>query len=72
MNIYTAEFYGHYLGGYALIFAVSEDHARELLAVALDTEGLAPKQKELPAITLRGRAVASTKPQGVILWNGDY
>lgn len=64
LKVYTAHFYGHYLGGHAVIRAYSEEHARELLAPVLKADGL--------AISIISIKLVPAKPGVTMQFNGDY
>lgn len=76
MNVYTCDDHvGHWpVGTASVIVAETELQAYELLRAALIENGLntevlsAEKKGEMPTFQL----VDSTKPQAIVLQNGDY
>lgn len=66
MKLYrTHNLYGVWLGAKAIILAISEQHARELLAPELIANGIGQDEYTLEEVDL-------TVPQAIVLDNGDY
>lgn len=66
-KVFTAGFGGHYMGGYAVISATSEEEAREMLKVEMEKHGLANK---VDSIELKELNI--TKSKAIVLFDGDY
>lgn len=69
LKVYTAHFYGHYIGGHAVIRAYSEAHARELLAPVLKDSGLADVNLTEDKVTIK---LVPAKPWVDLQFDGDY
>jgi len=72
MKIYTADFAGVWLTGYAVIFANDKAHAHRQLAAALTDRKLADKQTTLPELTLQADALKGEPARCIILFDGNY
>jgi len=70
MNVYTAEFHGVWLAGYAVVIARGDKSAMKLLLAALAAANL--PQAEAPTLTLFCVAASNTPATVKILANGDY
>lgn len=75
MNVYTCnDHVGHWVGTASVIVAENELQAYELLRVQLVKHGLnlevleAEKRGEMPTF----QPLDTTKPQAIVLQNGDY
>jgi hypothetical protein len=66
MKVYAMEHDGHYLAGYSVVVAESDEQAEELMRRGLE-EAKLPSEGTIKCVEIDTTTIGVT-----MLWNGDY